>query len=96
MLLNHVCIRVEDITAAERLIADSFGIAGFIRERGALFEGEQEVSVVWISDELYLELSQQQQLGYDTGSGRPIGHLSEVGFLVPDLERELERLSNLG
>jgi hypothetical protein len=99
MLLNHVCIRVEDIAAAERLLADSFGITGFVRARGALFEGEREVSVNWIGDEFYLELSEQkhpQQIGYDTGSGQPIGHLSEVGFFVPDLDRELERLSHLG
>jgi hypothetical protein len=26
----------------------------------------------------------------------PIGHLSEIGFFVPDLDRELARLAGLG
>ncbi|WP_292634899.1 hypothetical protein, partial [Mesorhizobium sp.] len=33
---------------------------------------------------------------YDTGCGAPIGHLSEIGFLTPDMDAELARLSKLG
>jgi hypothetical protein len=99
MILNHVCIRVEDIDAAEKLMSESFGITGFIRPGGELFEGEKELSVAWINDEFYLELSQPekpQELGYDTGCGQSIGHLSEIGFFVPDMDRELARLGKLG
>ena len=99
MLMNHFCVRVEDIDAAERFLADSFGISGFVRPGGDLFRGERDLSVAWISDDIYLELMQPdepQQLGYDTGCGHPIGHLSEIGFFVPDMDRELERLAQLG
>lgn len=99
MLFNHICVRVEDIDAAEKLLADSFGIRGFVRPGGQLFKGEQELSVAWINDDVYMELMQPtegQTLGYDTGCGHPIGHLSEIGFFVPDMDRELERLGKLG
>ena len=62
-------------------------------------QGEKDLSVAWINDEIYLELMQPlepQELGYDTGCGLPIGHLSEIGFFVPDLDAELERLAELG
>jgi hypothetical protein len=99
MLMNHFCVRVEDIDAAERFLAESFGISDFVRPGGDLFRGEHDLSVAWISDDIYLELMQPdepQQLGYDTGCGHPIGHLSEIGFFVPDMDRELERLGKLG
>lgn len=101
LIMNHVCIRVEDIDRTERLLAESFGIGaqGFTRVQSALFKGEAEVSGTWVSDEFYLELMEpleKQQLGYDTGCGAPIGHLSEIGFLTPDMDAELERLSKLG
>lgn len=99
MLMNHFCIRVEDIDAAEKLLADSFGISGFIRPGGELFQGENDLSVAWLNDSMYLELMEplhKQELGYDTGCGHPIGHLSEIGFFVPDMDRELARLAKLG
>lgn len=99
MLMNHVCIRVEDIDAAEKLLAESFGVSGFVRPGGELFRGEKNLSVAWINDSIYLELMEpveKQQLGYDTGCGHAIGHLSEIGFFVPDMDRELERLAGLG
>lgn len=99
LIFNQVCIRVDDIDATEQLMAQSFGIDGFVRPGGALFEGERDLSVAWISDEVYLELMEPiepQGLGYDTGCGLPIGHLSEIGFFVPDLDRELERLAEFG
>jgi len=80
-------------------LAESFGISGFVRPGGDLFKGERDLSVVWINDDMCLELMQpdeQQQLGYDTGCGHAIGHLSEIGFFVPDMDRELERLGKLG
>lgn len=99
LLFNHFCIRVEDIDAAEKFLADSFGIGGFVQPGGKLFKGEEELSVAWINDNVYLELMQptdEQTLGYDTGCGHPIGHLSEIGFFVPDMDRELDRLARLG
>lgn len=101
LIMNHVCIRVEDISRTEKLLADSFGIGseGFNRVEGALFKGEAFVSGVWVNDEFYLELMEpveKQKIGYDTGSGAPIGHLSEIGFLTPDMDAELARLSKLG
>ena len=99
MLMNHFCIRVEDIDAAEKLLSESFGIDGFVRPGGELFRGERDLSVAWLNDNMYLELMQpeeEQRLGYDTGCGHPIGHLSEIGFFVPDMDRELERLAKLG
>ena len=98
-IFNQVCIRVDDIDAAEQLMEESFGITGFVRPEGKLFQGEKDLSVAWINDEIYLELMQPlepQELGYDTGCGLPIGHLSEIGFFVPDLDAELERLAELG
>jgi hypothetical protein len=101
LIMNHVCIRVEDINRTERLLVESFGIGkeGFTRVEGALFKGEAAVSGTWVSDDFYLELMEpleKQDLGYDTGCGAPIGHLSEIGFLTPDMDADLERLSNLG
>lgn len=101
LIMNHVCIRVDDIDRTEKLLAESFGIGkeGFTRVEGALFKGEAAVSGTWVNDEFYLELMQpveQQQLGFDTGTGAPIGHLSEIGFLTPNMDKELNRLSKLG
>jgi hypothetical protein len=99
MLFNHFCIRVEDIDDAERLLSESFGITGFVRPGGELFKGERDLSVAWINDGMYIELMQptdKQTIGYDTGCGHPIGHLSEIGFFVPDMDRALERLAKLG
>jgi hypothetical protein len=99
MIFNQVCIRVDDLDAAETLMEESFGIRGFIRPGGDLFKGEKDLSVAWINDEMYLELmepSEPQSLGFNTGCGHPIGHLSEIGFFVPDLDHELERLAELG
>lgn len=99
LIFNQVCVRVDDIDAAEQLMVESFGLDRFVRPGGKLFEGERDLSVAWISDEVYLELMQPdepQDLGFNTGCGLPIGHLSEIGFFVPDLDRELERLADLG
>lgn len=101
MVMNHVCVRVEDIDRAEQLLEQSFGLSGFIRPGGELFAGEKELSVLWINDEFYLELMQpedSQKIGYDTGSNnsQPIGHLSEVGFFVPDMDQALDHLGSLG
>ena len=101
MLLNHVCIRVEDIDETEKLLQESFGLSGFLRPGGELFAGEKELSVLWINDEFYLELMQPetpQTVGYDTGSeqSQAIGHLSEVGFFVPDMDSALSHLGSLG
>lgn len=101
LIMNHVCIRVEDIDRTEKLLTESFGIGGegFTRVEGNLFKGEAVVSGAWVSDEFYLELMEpleKQQLGYDTGCGAPIGHLSEIGFLTPNMDAEVERLSKLG
>ncbi|TIU68358.1 MAG: VOC family protein [Mesorhizobium sp.] len=101
LIMNHVCIRVEDIGRTERLLAESFGIGaeGFTRVEGNLFKGEALVSGTWVNENFYLELMEpleKQTIGYDTGCGVPIGHLSEVGFLTPNMDAELERLSKLG
>ena len=100
MIFNHVCIRVEDLDEAERLLAESFGLTGFLRPGGETFDDEQEFRVAWLDEhDIYLELSQfcrEQAIGYDTGVGQPIGHLSEIGFFVPDMDRALEHLANLG
>ena len=99
LIFNQVCVRVDDIDAAEQLMVESFGLDGFVRPGGKLFEGERDLSVSWISDEVYLELMQPdepQDPGFDTGCGLPIGHLSEIGFFVPDLDLELARLAKLG
>ena len=99
MQMNHVCVRVEDIEAAEKLMSESFGISGFLRPGGKLFEGEGDLSVAWINESMYLELMEpleKQDIGYNTGCGHPIGHLSEIGFFVSDMDRELRRLAKLG
>ena len=101
LVMNHVCIRVEDIDRTEKLLASSFGIGlnGFARVEGSLFKGEAAVSGAWVNDEFYLELMQpieKQHLGYDTGCSTAIGHLSEVGFLTPNIDAEIDRLSKLG
>jgi len=99
ILMNHFCIRVEDIDAAEDFLTKSFGISGFVRPGGDLFKDERDLSVAWINDDMYLELmepTEKQHLGYDTGCGHAIGHLSEIGFFVPDMDRELARLAKLG
>lgn len=101
MVMNHICIRVENLDRMEKMLAESLGVgaAGFTRVDGSLFKGEAAVSSAWVNDEFYIELMEpleKQTLGYDTGCGLPIGHLSEVGFLTPNLDAELERLTKLG
>ena len=100
MIFNHVCIRVEDIDEAEKLLCDSFGLDSFLRPGGETFQSEKEFRVAWLNDNnMYLEISEfedQQKIGYDTGTGQPIGHLSEIGFFVPSMERALENLAQKG
>lgn len=100
MIFNHVCIRVEDIDAAERLLCESFGLDGFLRPGGETFDEEREFRVTWLDGHnMYLELSQFErppEIGYDTGVGQPVGHLSEIGFFVPDMDRALAHLAPLG
>jgi hypothetical protein len=48
---------------------------------------------------MYLELSEfekKQTIGYDTGVGQPIGHLSEIGFFVPSMEKAMDKLRPQG
>jgi hypothetical protein len=56
--------------------------------------------VAWLDEHnMYLELSQfdkPSRIGYDTGVGQPIGHLSEIGFFVPDMDEALQHLAPLG
>jgi catechol 2,3-dioxygenase-like lactoylglutathione lyase family enzyme len=100
MIFNHVCIRVEDLDAAEKLLQESFGIDGFVAPGGGTFDEEQDFRVAWLDvNNMYLEIStfdEPQKIGYDTGVGQPIGHLSEVGFFVPDMDRALEHLGQFG
>lgn len=100
MIFNHLCIRVEDIDEAERLLCDSFGLDGFLRPGGETFDDEKEFRVSWLPDNnMYLEISEfdsEQQLGYDTGVGQPIGHLSEIGFFVPNMKTAIEDLGGKG
>jgi catechol 2,3-dioxygenase-like lactoylglutathione lyase family enzyme len=100
MIFNHVCIRVEDLDAAVDLFRESFGIEGFLSPGGETFDQEEEFRVAWLDEHnMYLELSrfeEDQTIGYDTGVGQPIGHLSEIGFFVPDMEKAMEDLGPKG
>lgn len=100
MIFNHVCIRVEDIDDAEKLLCESFGLDSFLRPGGDTFEHEKEFRVAWLNENnMYLELSEfdeQQKIGYDTGVGQPIGHMSEIGFFVPNMEKALKDLGQKG
>jgi catechol 2,3-dioxygenase-like lactoylglutathione lyase family enzyme len=100
MIFNHICIRVEDLDAAVDLLRESFGIEDFLSPGGETFEQEEEFRVAWLDDHnMYLELSkfeQPQKIGYDTGVGQPIGHLSEIGFFVPDMEKAMDDLGPKG
>lgn len=100
MIFNHLCIRVEDIDAAEKLLSESFAVDSFLRPGGDTFDEEKDFSVSWLDEHnMYLELSQFEKpsdIGYDTGVGQAIGHLSEIGFFVPDMDRALEKLTPMG
>lgn len=100
MVFNHVCLRVEDLDEAETLLCKSFGIDRFFRPGGETFDEEKEIRLAWMDDnEICLELTQFERkpdVGYDTGVGQPIGHLSELGFFVPNMEKALEHLEPLG
>ena len=100
MIFNHVCIRVENLDAAVDLFRESFGIEGFLSPGGKTFDQEKEFRVVWLDDHnMYLELSefeQAQAIGYDTGVGQAIGHLSEIGFFVPNMEKAMDKLRPQG
>ena len=100
MIFNHLCIRVENIEAAEKLLGESFGIDSFLRPGGKTFDDEKEFRVVWLEDNnMYLEISEfteKQKIGYDTGVGQPIGHLSEIGFFVPSMDKALDDLRTKG
>lgn len=99
-VFNHLCIRVESLDDAAQLLSRSFGLATFLSPGGDTFEGEREYRVSWLSGhDAYMELSEfesAQRIGYDTGVGQPIGHLSEVGFFVPSMEEALAHLTPLG
>jgi catechol 2,3-dioxygenase-like lactoylglutathione lyase family enzyme len=99
-IFNHLCIRVESLDDATKLLSDSFGLAPFQSPGGETFEGEREYRVSWLSGhDAYLELSEfdtPQQIGYDTGAGQPIGHLSEIGFFVPSMDEALDHLEPHG
>lgn len=56
LLFNHLCIRIEDIDAAEKMMEESFDITGFIRPSSHLFEGEEDSKVTWHSNKVYWEL----------------------------------------
>jgi catechol 2,3-dioxygenase-like lactoylglutathione lyase family enzyme len=100
MIFNHVCIRVEDLDAAVDLFRESFGIDGFLSPGGETFDQEKEFRVAWLDDHnMYLELSEfekAQTIGYDTGVGQAIGHLSEIGFFVPNMEKAMDKLRPQG
>jgi catechol 2,3-dioxygenase-like lactoylglutathione lyase family enzyme len=100
MIFNHVCVRVEDLDAAVNLFRESFGIDGFLSPGGETFDEEKEFRVAWLDEHnMYLELSEfdrAQAIGYDTGVGQEIGHLSEIGFFVPDMEKAVDDLSSKG
>jgi catechol 2,3-dioxygenase-like lactoylglutathione lyase family enzyme len=100
MIFNHVCIRVEDLDAAVNLFRESFEIDGFLSPGGETFDEEKEYRVAWLDEhDIYLEISQfekPQQIGYDTGVGQPIGHLSEIGFFVPDMNEAMDQLRRQG
>ena len=100
MVLNHICLRVENLDEAVELLQTSFGLPEFLSPGGDTFEQEKEYRVAWLDDhDLYLELSEYecpQAIGYDTGVGQPIGHLSEVGFFVPNMESALSHLKPMG
>ena len=91
---------MEDLDAAESLVRESFGLGEFLRPGGDTFEEEKEFRVAWLDEhDMYLELSQfdrPQKIGYDTGVGQAIGHLSEIGFFVPDMDEALAHLKPLG
>lgn len=100
MIFNHICIRVEDLDSAVDLFRESFGVEDFLSPGGETFEQEEEFRVAWLDEHnMYLELSKferPQEIGYDTGVGQPIGHLSEIGFFVPDMERAMNDLGPKG
>ena len=59
MIFNHVCIRVEDIDAAEELRCNSFDLNSFLRPGGETFDSEKEFRVAWLeNNNMYLELSE--------------------------------------
>lgn len=100
MIFNHVCVRVENIERAQTLLSESFGLDAFLQPGGDTFDQEKSFSVCWLKENnMYLELSefeQAQTIGYDTGVGQPIGHLSELGFFVPDMSLAIEGLKPKG
>ena len=48
MIFNHICIRVEDLDATQRLLRDSFGLEGFLSPGGETFDEEKEFRVAWL------------------------------------------------
>lgn len=99
-IFNHVCIRTERIGEAADLLEKSFGLPAFLSPGGQTFEEERGYQISWLEEQaVYLELSEfdrSQSIGYDTGVGQPIGHLSEVGFFVPGMDTALQHLLPLG
>jgi hypothetical protein len=111
MVFNHFAVRVEDLDEAEKLMCESFGLDSFLRPtagtadedkelRDATFDQEKELRIAWFEDyKMYIEFTEfdgPQKIGYDTGVGQPIGHLSEIGFFVPSMEKALQHLSPKG
>lgn len=99
-IFNHVCIRTERIGEAADLLEKSFDLPVFLSPGGQTFEEERSYQISWLEEQtMYLELSEfnrSQLIGYDTGVGQPIGHLSEIGFFVPSMDTALEHLLPLG
>ena len=99
-IFNHVCIRTEQIGEAADLLEKSFELPTFLSPGGQTFEEERTYHISWLEEQaVYLELSEFNRsptIGYNTGVGQPIGHLSEIGFFVPSMGAALEHLSPLG
>lgn len=98
--LTHVSIRVRDLEAAETLVTGVFGLEKMTRcpADSTSFPGEKRISFAWLGD-VRFELIEQESpptIGFDAGIGLPIGHLSEIGYFVRDLDAELVRLRELG
>lgn len=95
--VNHIALFVPDLDLAEEHVRQVFNIKSMRLPEDDPQFNDQKYSVFWQGD-CYWELIEPKEPLDRTrlATFPPMGYLSEVGYFVPDLPREIERLTAQG
>lgn len=95
--VNHLALYVPNLEQAEKQIKQAFGVEPVRLPEDDPAFSDQRYSIFWQGD-CYWELIEPRQsldVSAFTGSN-PFGYFSEVGYFVPNLINEIDRLTKLG